>query len=256
MAGEKATRAGAVHAQIREEIFHGELEPGQRLRLVELAKRFGVSQSVIREALTRLSEQGLVNAAPQQGFSVIALSLKHLNELTEARIEIESMVLRRSVERGDIHWESSAVAAHHHLAGTPAIRPDGHVSGEWFTVHERFHQALMEGCGNDRLLAVTMNLRDAATIYRRWSRPVGHDYERDVAREHQDLLDAALSRDALAAGDLLAQHIDRTSEALRAVIQRETAHVGVASMEWSAIEGRGGSEAGLGTVEPRATGRV
>ncbi|QMU69741.1 GntR family transcriptional regulator [Streptacidiphilus sp. P02-A3a] len=218
MAGEKATRAGAVHAQIREEIFHGELDPGQRLRLVELAERFGVSQSVIREALTRLSEQGLVTAAPQQGFSVIALSLKHLNELTEARTEIESMVLRRSVERGDIQWESSAVAAHHHLASTPAILPDGHVSGDWFAVHERFHQALLEGCGNDRLLAVATNLRDAAAIYRRWSRPVGHDYERNVAREHQELLDVVLSRDAAAAAELLAQHIDRTSASLRAVI--------------------------------------
>jgi len=225
MAGEKATRAGAVHAQIREEIFHGALRPGQRLRLVELAQRFGVSQSVIREALTRLSEQGLVTAAPQQGFSVIALSLKHLNELTEARTEIESMVLRRSVERGDIRWEASAVAAHHHLASTPAIQPDGHVSSEWFAVHERFHQALLEGCGNDRLLAVAMNLRDAATIYRRWSRPVGHDYERDVAREHQELLDAVLSRNASVAADLLVQHIDRTSAALRTVVQRETAIV-------------------------------
>lgn len=226
MAGVKTTRAAAVYAQIREEIFQGTLSPGQRLRLVELSRRFEVSQSVVREALTRLSEQSLVVSAPQQGFSVVALSLQHLNELTEARTEIESMVLRLSIERGDIKWEAAAVAAHHHLAALPVICPDGTLNAQWFVVHEQFHQALLEGCGNDRLLGVAMTLRDAATIYRRWSVPVGHDYDRDVAHEHQQLLDAAIARDARTASELLVQHIDRTSASLRAVIENKPAGAG------------------------------
>ena len=219
MAGEKSTRAGAVYAQIREEIFQGSLHPGQRLRVVELAQRFEVSQSVVREALTRLSEQGLVDAAPQQGFSVITLSLHGLNELTEARMDIEALILRRSVERGDLAWESTLVAAHHSLAGTPLLLPDGTLNGAWFTVHEEFHQALLLGCGNARLLEVAVELRDAANIYMRWSGTVGGDLGRDVAREHRELLGAALARDADTAADLIARHIDRTADALRAVIE-------------------------------------
>ncbi|MGW2937718.1 GntR family transcriptional regulator [Streptomyces sp. NPDC001156] len=218
MGGEKQTRVGAVYADIREEIFQGALRPGQRLRLVELAQRFAVSQSVVREALTRLSEQGLVHAAPQQGFSVVTVSLDDLNSLTEARIEIETLVLRRAIARGDIQWEATVVAAHHHLAGTPAVGPHGRANPEWFTVHERFHLALLEGCGNARLLAAALALRDAATLYRRWSLPVGHDFDRDVAGEHQQLVDAVLARNADTAATLLGQHIDRTSEAMRSVI--------------------------------------
>ncbi|MFH8802127.1 GntR family transcriptional regulator [Streptomyces sp. NPDC017936] len=225
MAGEKATRGGIVHARIREDIFQGVLRPGQRLRLVELAQRFSVSQSVVREALTRLSEQGLVRAAPQQGFSVVTVSLDDLNDLTEARIELETLVLRRAIERGDIKWEAAVVAAHHHLAGLDAVRPDGTVDSDWFTVHERFHQILLEACGNTRLLAAALSLRDAATLYRRWSRPVGHDVDRDVAGEHQQIVDAVLRRDADGAADLLARHIDRTSEALRTVIAKDPAAV-------------------------------
>ncbi|MGW5639661.1 GntR family transcriptional regulator [Streptomyces sp. NPDC003832] len=221
MAEEKATRGGIVHARIREDIFQGALAPGQRLRLVELAQRFSVSQSVVREALTRLSEQGLVHAAPQQGFSVVEVSLTDLNDLTEARIEIETLVLRRSIERGDIAWEASVVAAHHHLAGTEALRPDGGLNGDWFTVHERFHHALLAACGNTRLLATALSLRDAATLYRHWSRPVGGDVDRDVAGEHRELLDTVLRRDADTAAALLARHIDRTSQALRNVIENE-----------------------------------
>lgn len=223
MAGEKATRGGVVYAQIREDIFQGVFEPGQRLRLVELAQRFSVSQSVVREALTRLSEQGLVRAAPQQGFSVVTVSLADLNELTEARIDIETLVLRRSMERGDIMWEASVVAAHHHLAGTEVIGADGALNSDWFPVHERFHQTLLEACGNARLLAAALSLRDAATLYRRWSVPVGHDTDRDVAAEHQAIVDAVLDKDAERAVGLLAQHIDRTSQALRVVIEKDPA---------------------------------
>ncbi|MFD6494591.1 GntR family transcriptional regulator [Streptomyces sp. NPDC059944] len=226
MAGHKETRAGAVYTQMREEIFQGALDPGQRLRLIELAERFSVSQSVIREALTRLAGQGLVVAAPQQGFSVVTLSLEDLNELTEARVDIESLVLRRAVERGDITWEASVVAAHHHLVNTPTTLPGGELNSEWFTVHERFHQSLLEGCGNDRLLAVALSLRDAATLYRRWSVPVGHDYDRDVAGEHRALTDAVVARDAATASRLLGEHIDRTSASLRAVVQNVSEHAG------------------------------
>lgn len=218
MAGEKPTRAGAVYAQIREEIFQGALGPGRRLRLVELAQRLSVSQSVVREALTRLSEQGLVVAAPQQGFSVVTVSPDDLEELTEARIEIETMVLRRAISRGDIKWEAAVVAAHHHLAGTAPLLADGTMNAEWFAVHERFHQALLEGCGNARLLAAALSLRDAATLYRRWAWPVGHDFDRDVTGEHQRLVDAVLGRDTAGAVAVLAEHIDRTSRAMRAVI--------------------------------------
>lgn len=195
--------------------------PGQRLRLVELAQRFSVSQSVVREALTRLSEQGLVHAAPQQGFSVVTVSLEDLNELTEARIEIETLVLRRAIARGDIKWEAAVVAAHHHLAGVTGVRPDGTLNSDWFAVHEHFHQTLLEACGNTRLLAAALSLREAATLYRRWSRPVGHDVDRDVAGEHQNLVNAVLRRDSDAAVELLALHIDRTSQALRTVIEKD-----------------------------------
>ncbi|WP_030910040.1 GntR family transcriptional regulator [Streptomyces sp. NRRL F-5126] len=218
MTGEKLTRAGAVYVRIREEIFRGDLRPGQRLRLVELAQRFSVSQSVVREALTRLSEQRLVRAAPQQGFSVVTVSLGDLDQLTEARIEIETIVLRRSMARGNLDWQASVVAAHHRLAGTPLVLPDGTLNGEWFAVHERFHQSLLDGCGNSHLLAAALTLRDAAALYRRWSRVVGHDFDRDIPGEHQHLADAVLRGDVDAATTLLAQHTDRTAQALRTVI--------------------------------------
>ncbi|MEU6110787.1 GntR family transcriptional regulator [Streptomyces albidoflavus] len=227
MAGEQAsgsgktTRSEAVHARLREEIYAGALRPGARLRLVELSQRFAVSQSVIREALTRLCGQGLVRATPQRGFRVVTISPEDLTELTEARIEIETLVLRRAVERGDLRWEAEVVAAHHHLAGVTGVRPDGTVDPEWFAVHEHFHRTLLQGCGNTRLLATALTLREAATLYRRWSVPVGQDTGRDVVGEHQRLTDAVLARDADTATALLAAHLTRTTQALLTAIDRD-----------------------------------
>ena len=215
--GRATTRADFVHAQVREEILGGALPPGHRLRLAELAERFTVSQSVIREALTRLAEQGLAVALPQQGFRVITLSRDDLNNVTEARVQVEGLVLALAIQRGDLGWESAVVAAHHHLANTPETRPDGNPGTDWFAVHERFHRTLLDGCGNSRLIATAISLRDSAALYRRWSRPVGHDYDRDFRAEHQALLDAVLARDTQAAVTALQRHIERTSDAMRAV---------------------------------------
>lgn len=213
------TRAGMVYLEIRNDILRGVLQPGHRLRFVELAQRFSVSQSVVREALTRLAEQGLATALPQQGFRVVALALKDLDELTEARCEIETLALRLSVQRGNVHWESALVAAHHHLAATPTVTSEGDPNSEWFDVHERFHLALIEGCGNDRLLGVAASLRDAAALYLHWSQPIGHDYDRDAAGEHRALFDAALTRNSDLSVCLLTQHIERTTASLRPVAE-------------------------------------
>src|SRR6202008_3424972 len=87
------TRGKEVYDVLRAELLNGVLCPGDKLRMVELASRFEVSQSVIREALTRLAEQGLVVATPQRGFRVRELSVEDIAGLTESRVAVESIAL-------------------------------------------------------------------------------------------------------------------------------------------------------------------
>src|SRR6185437_17043218 len=120
-----ATRTEQVYDVLRSELLNGGLRPGQKLKMVELTERFGVSQSVIREALTRLTEQGLLVATPQRGFRVRDLSIEDIAELTETRVQVESLALRLAVDRGDLQWETGVLAAHHRLERTPVTRDDG-----------------------------------------------------------------------------------------------------------------------------------
>src|SRR6185295_2818484 len=96
---------------------------------------------------------------------------------------LEGLVLRISIETGGIAWESEIVAAHHALDRTPMETKSDPalMTEEWTQAHARFHGALLAGCPNQRLRNMALGLRDAAELYRRWSRPIGHDEHRDVA---------------------------------------------------------------------------
>jgi len=139
-----------------------------------------VSLNVVREALSRLAGERLVRALQQQGFvvelSVVELSVADLVDLTDVRGTIETAALRRSVERGDLHWESSLVAAHHELARTSKVTPDNPdgVNQAWMQAHNRFHQATMSGCGSPRLMEIIAGLGESASIYRLWSHQYDH----------------------------------------------------------------------------------
>jgi DNA-binding GntR family transcriptional regulator len=170
---------------------------------------------VVREALTRLQGEGLVESEPQFGFSVISVSQDNLRQLTEARRAIEALVLRSSIEHGDLLWESAALAAHHRLDRTPQRAADdpARLSDEWALVHAEFHHALVAGCPNTFLLSTADSLRDSAELYRRWSVPRAFT-RRDVRAEHRAILDAVLAHDADVATALLCEHIQHTTDIL------------------------------------------
>ncbi|MEU4236757.1 GntR family transcriptional regulator [Actinoplanes sp. NPDC026619] len=202
-----STRSNAVFDQLRADLLAGRFEPGSKLKLAVLGGRYTASLSVVREALSRLAEQGLVVAHPQRGFSVVALSAEDLTDLTNTRIDVETLAARRSVERGDLAWEAALVAAHHTLARTP-------LGEDWIRAHQAFHQALVAGCGSPRLEAIANGLRDASELYRIWSRSLAHDDDRDIAGEHSRLLSLAVARDADDVAAALAAHIQHTTDAL------------------------------------------
>ena len=83
---------------MRADILAGRFDPGARLSPRELATEFEVSLSVVREALSRLAEHGLVVATPQLGFSVVSLDVDDLVDLTKVRVLIEGAALREAVQ--------------------------------------------------------------------------------------------------------------------------------------------------------------
>jgi DNA-binding GntR family transcriptional regulator len=212
MTGKSTTRADAIHAQLRADILAGRLRPGQRLQFGDLGRRYEASIGVLREVLARLTEQGLVCAEPQLGFRVVSLSADDLIQLTEARVAIETILLRQAIEHGGLEWESTVLAAHHTLARTPTLDAEGRASAAWLSAHDRYHEALLEAGPNRRLRAIADSVRAADQLYRAWADSLPQTDENDIVREHRQILDAVLARDVEEAIHQLSRHIEASKQ--------------------------------------------
>ena len=219
-----ATRTEEVYDELRRELLdlNGDLEPGQRLKLLDLAQRFDASLSVIREALTRLAGQGLLVATPQRGFSVRELSVADLADLTQTRVQVESLALRQALRNGDVAWEAAVVAAHHTLERTPVADATGRFNEDRSVAHSAFHQTLLAGCASPRLQGIVTFLRDSAELYRRWYWALTSDHARDIAGEHRQLRDSAVARNAKPAVAALTEHIERAPRELIAYARQHS----------------------------------
>jgi DNA-binding GntR family transcriptional regulator len=217
------TRSDVVLAQIRGDVLNGRLTPGSRLGFADLGERYTVSSGVLREVLPRLVEQGLAESEPQHGFRVIDVSIERLAQLTDARVAIETLVIRQAVAEGDIAWESAVVAAHHALVRTGDLTSGNDITDDWLTAHEAFHVAVLSGCRNAFLLDTAVRLRSISEVYRCWSRPEHNRTHRDLVREHREIMEAAINRNADQAAERTEAHIRRTTELLIAGLASEHA---------------------------------
>jgi DNA-binding GntR family transcriptional regulator len=142
------------------------------------------------------------------------LSLDDLSDLTQTRIQVESLALRESITLGGLQWEAAVVATCHTLDRTPVNAEDGRLNEDWPVAHRAFHHALLAGCQSPRLNGIVTALRDSAELYRRWYWALTEDQTRDLAAEHRQLRDHALNRDADAAVAALTEHIGRAPRKL------------------------------------------
>ena len=92
--------------RLREDIISCVLKPGEKLRFETLRSLYGVSYSTLREALSRLSAEGLVVSEGQRGFFVAPITEEDLLDITDARVVLERECIRRSLENGNADWEA------------------------------------------------------------------------------------------------------------------------------------------------------
>lgn len=206
-----------VTESVRSQILSCLLRPGSRLRMSELCDTYQVSLGAVREALSRLTAEGLVVAEAQKGFTVAPVSIAELDDLTETRIDIEGLCLAKSIRGGDLDWESKIVAAHHQLRNTTEREEIGGTilqAEDWAKAHGRFHESLVAACGNSILLEIRGTLYARSERYRALAIPLDRKC-RDIASEHEHLVQAVLARDVKAAKQLIASHFKSTAKIIR-----------------------------------------
>jgi DNA-binding GntR family transcriptional regulator len=204
---------------LREALLDCRFEPGEPLRIGELCKRLDASQGAVREALSRLTSEGLVEARPQRGFRVTPISAEDLRDLTAARIEIEELCLRHAIDAGDVRWEARLVAAFHQLSRTPPLEPgpQRRFDRRFVALHHSFFDVLVSSCDSVWLGRVRQMLQTQELRYHGRSPPPAPG-ERDLVGELREVMEAAIARDAARACQLLSSHMRRSAELLIAQI--------------------------------------
>ncbi len=219
-----ATRASAVYELLRADITHGTLEPGSKLGVSAMCERYGVGASPLREALSRLSAEGLVARTDQRGFRVAPLSWDELPILTRNRVQLESLALSESIEHRDADWENRLALLVHRLSRTPRSLADDHYvpNPEWEALHRDFHRCLLMRCPSRWLKVFCDTLTDEAYRFRQLA-AVKVFSSRNEHAEHVAIFEAAINGRAEEAVRLLGEHYTRTTRVV-ATQARELGH--------------------------------
>lgn len=209
---------------LRQEILHGALMAGERLRAADLRQRYGLGLTPIREALVRLAAEGLVRIEANRGARVSAVSVAELRDLMRTRRAIEALCLREAIARGNDRWEADILRAMHLLSRAPVPRsPDEReMIVHWQAMHQQFHHALVAACDSPWLLRIWTDLADHSERYRKLRLLANRSLppeERDVSVEHRALMEAVLSRDADRAVASMDAHLNRTEALVIALLQ-------------------------------------
>ena len=212
---ESATRANAVYERLRDDIAHGVLEPGSKLRVEAMCRRYEVGASPLREALSRLSAEGLVDRAELRGFSVAPLHWDELPILTQNRVELESIALRESIERRDAAMEDRLVLLVHRLSRTPrSLSADSYLTNPaWEELHRDFHRTLLSRCPSRWLRAFCDSLADESYRFRQVAADKVFS-SRDVHAEHLAVFEAVIEGRTEDAVRALESHYRRTASVI------------------------------------------
>lgn len=214
-----ATLTETISVRLKQDIVTGQLRPETKLRIRDLALRYEVGTSPIREALNRLATDGLVTAEGHRGFRVAGISREDLLDLTNVRVLVETEALRLSIEKGGDAWEAGIVSAYHTLRKLEATSRVLDFA-EWESRNWNFHLATMAACGSVRLLSIAQKLHSQHRRYRTLSHgnKVG---SRNVHAEHTDIFKALLDRDVERACEAATAHIRNTANKIMAVDGRQ-----------------------------------
>ncbi len=206
-----------VTDRLRESILSGEFAEGEYLRQQTLARRYGVSEIVVREALRRLQTEGLVEIQRRKGARVSQLSVAEVNELYELRILLEELITRRAVPNcpAEVLEQAERILA----AGEEERDPV-----RWLALNREFHNTLGRSSRQPHLLRFANDLRLMVERYLRMSLGILHGFE-VAQREHREIVAAYKAGDPELAARRMGAHLRRTADMIAAfLVSRGHAH--------------------------------
>ncbi|WP_288434708.1 GntR family transcriptional regulator [uncultured Deinococcus sp.] len=195
-----------VYEHLRRAVLDGELVPGERLGEAELCERLGVSRTPIREALMRLTQDGLLVAEANKGVRVRRVSAAEAQGAYVVREELDGL---GAALAATAHTPADAEALRGALAALEAATPGDY--REQTRLDLAFHRAITQASHNAALADLARDLEQRVALIKHQTRT--YNAHPGTGAQHAALLDAILARDALSAREAARAHV-RTFAAL------------------------------------------
>lgn len=207
-----ATAGQKAYETIRALILDGGLAPGQWLKEEELTATCGASRTPVREAIRRLSAEGLVVKSPRHGAQVATVSQGDLKELYALRSMVESHAARRAAHRITSEQLTRLEALADVMEDAERSGPEA-VWNRFTPANSEFHSIILEASMSPRLSAMAAIVVQLPLTLRTLSRYTAADRERSH-RHHRELIDAFRAQNADWAGAVMQSHVEAALEAL------------------------------------------
>lgn len=200
----------SAYTWLKRDLIHGVFAPGEKLLMSRLKERYALGTGPLREALAQLVAERLVVAISQRGYRVASMSLEELEDLYDARAQLEGLVLELAIQRGDDAWEADILAKAHTLSKVMEVHTPEALLEVWDTRHQAFHTAIAAGCNSPHLMQVRESLFDQVARYRHlWLREtvLSDEALERKRQEHAALVEVILARDAARAREMMRSHL-------------------------------------------------
>ncbi|MFO1171660.1 MAG: GntR family transcriptional regulator [Hyphomicrobiaceae bacterium] len=196
-----ADSVSKVYDAIRRMATDFELRPEARINEVELAHRFSVSRTPVREALNRLVIEGLITLVPNKGFYCRSLTKEEIFNLFEVRAGLEHIAAKSAIKRASDETLGAIARSWEEVAAKTDLRQ----SQDLAILDEMFHEQIAAASNNAELL----NALRLVNVRLRFARRIVIELrDRDgVFSDHRRIAKALRSRDATKAGEILEKHI-------------------------------------------------
>ncbi len=198
--------ADEVADAIRNAIFAGRIDLGQRLVEEELASMLNVSRGPVREALVVLSQEGLVHMERHRGATVAQLGLDEVHEIYTLRMALERLAAEcicRQATNADFDCIAAVLQQFDKL---PRPLTRSKVAG----LDVAFHDAIFQAAHHERLYRAWLSLRSQIFLYLVFRGALRHDFAQSWLKDHEDLLEVLTRRKRAPAVKLVEAHIEGT----------------------------------------------
>jgi len=197
-----ATVSASIYRDLRNEILSLRRKPGEPISEKQIAEAYGVSRTPVREAVLKLTDEGLIEVFPQSGTFVARIPIAALPEAIAIRRVLEEATVRYAAERAT----RSQIAR---LRACLELHRERDAAGDLDGFHqadEEFHRLLAETAGYPGFWTLIQQVKVQVDRYRRLTLPVRGRTEQ-VIREHEAIVDAIAEHDAAAAAKALTAHL-------------------------------------------------